>query len=443
MPDIQRLRETFAKPELAWLVERLRKRLENGDALTGAVTLSNPRPEQREAIDRLLGRTPSRGGTMSVPLESLEDLLRHAQICPSLNEAIELLVGPVRNLRAERTTVEVRWSQLFSTATSRLAARPELQPWLEALRGGGLLRRYGIERAETLLNQALEVVDRLPAKGLSLAELAVANTGDAHALDPNTSLGALVIRAAASLAGVGTWDHAEARRDAWAGAGVLCDELSAPVLTLGLRGDPVSVTGRALCLYADAGEPTFVTTRQLLKTPPVFSRDIVGAIAFVFENSTVVSAAANSLKHHTAPIVCTQGQPTTAVHVLLKQLTTAGVRLFYHGDFDWPGIHIANLIIQRHNARAWRMNAVDYRNVSPKSLPLEGSPVAASWDPQLADAMAESGRAVHEEKVIDILLHDLQTAFRNNKAGSLPRGAVKPGSLSAGRRSLRRTSNKP
>lgn len=413
MPDIQRLQETFAKPELAWLVERLQKRLENGDTLTGVVTLSNPRPDQRESIDRLLGRAPSHGETITVPLESLEDILRHAQICPSLDEAIELLVGPIRNLRAERTSVEGRWMQLYSSAMSRLAARPEVQPWLESLRGGGLLRRYGLERAENLLNQALEVIARLPAKGLSLAELAAACTGDAHALDPNTVLGNIVIRAAASLAGVGSWDHAEARRDAWAGAGVLCDELSAPVLTLGLRAEPVNETGRALCLYADAGEPTFLTIRQLLKTPPVFSRDRFGAVAFVFENSTVVSAAANNLKQHTAPIVCTQGQPTTAVHVLLRQLTTAGVRLLYHGDFDWPGVHIANLIIHRHNARAWRMNAVDYRNVSPKSLPLQGPPVVASWDPHLADAMIESGRAVHEENVIDIMLNDLQTAFRN------------------------------
>lgn len=407
-PDIERLRETFASPDLAWLVERLRKRLENGGALTGVVTLANPLPAQREAIDRLLGRVPSRGGTVTVPLDSLEDLLRHSQICRHLSEAVELLTGPVRNLRAERSDLELRWDQLHSTATSRLAARPEFQPWLDGLRASGALRRYGVQRAETLLHQAIDVMNRLPAKGVSLPELAAASTGNAHALDPNTSLGALVMRAAAMLGGVTSWDHAEARRDAWAGAGVLCDELSAPVLTLGLRAHNRSVTGDALRLYADAGEPTFLSLRQLLKSPPIFSRDCVGEVAFICENPTVVSAAASSLKQQSAPLICTQGQPTTGIHVLLRQLTAAGIRLHYHGDFDWPGVQMANAIIHRHNARPWRMSSTDYKAAAPKSLPLMGVPVLASWDHALTEAMKECGHAVHEEQVIDTLVRDLR-----------------------------------
>jgi uncharacterized protein (TIGR02679 family) len=413
-PDIQRLRETFASPELAWLVERLRKRLENGSALAGIVTLSNPSPKQREAVDRLLGRLPSRGGTMSVPLESLEDLLRHAQICPSLSEAVQLLTGPIRNLRAERINLELYWDRLYSKAASRFASRPNFQPWLDGLYASGSLRRYGIQRAEILLNQAIDIVSRLPAKGISLSELAASTTGNAHALDPDTSLGAVVIRAAAMLGGVANWNHAEARRDAWAAAGVLCDELSAPVLTLRLRADTESVTGRALCLYADAGEPTFLSVRQLVKSSPVFSRDWTGPVVYICENPAVVSAAATNPKQQSSPLICTQGQPTTGIHVLLRKLTAAGIRLLYHGDFDWSGIQIANSILQRHNADPWRMTATEYKNIATKSLPLEGIPVLASWDHELTQAMKDSGFGVHEEQVIDTLVDDLCTGRVDN-----------------------------
>jgi uncharacterized protein (TIGR02679 family) len=406
--DLERLRDIFGGPEFAWLVERLRKRLENGEPLTGAVTLSEPRLAQRQAIDRLLGRPPSRGSTLTVPLDLLHEVLRHAQVCRSLDEAVELLRGPVRNIRAERADVEARWERLYSAATSTLESRPELAGWLTTLRAGGLLRRYGIEPAELLMNEALRVVMRLPAAGISLTELAAATAGNAHALDPNTSLGALVIRAAASLAGVDSWDDAEGRRDAWAGAGVLCDELSAPVLVLGLRGDASTVTGHSLCLFADAGEPTHLTTRQLLKSPPHFSQENVGSGVFICENPTVVAGAANSLKRNTAPLVCTQGQPTTAFHVLLRQLSAAGVQLSYHGDFDWPGIQIANAIIKRHKARPWRMTAADYERAMPKSLLLKGTPVVASWDSDLTGAMKQSGHAVHEEQVIETLVADLK-----------------------------------
>lgn len=39
--------------------------------------------------------------------------------------------------------------------------------------------------------------------------------------------------------------------------------------------------------------------------------------------------------------------------------------------------------------------------------PLEGAPVAASWDPDLAPAMERAGTAVEEEAVIEVLLEDL------------------------------------
>jgi hypothetical protein len=84
--DGARLRQVLGAPELAWLVQRARRRLSQGLA-GGSVTLPQASPAQRDAVERLLGRRAARGGSVSVRLEDLEALLRDAGICDSLAEA--------------------------------------------------------------------------------------------------------------------------------------------------------------------------------------------------------------------------------------------------------------------------------------------------------------------------------------------------------------------
>lgn len=407
--DASRLRQLLGSPELAWLVERARRRLLNGSA-GGSVTLHEPTAARREAVDRLLGRRPSRGTSLTVRLGELEVLLQHAQICDSLAEAIEALTGPMLNVRAQRKSVEQSWAELFATTSVGAGSRPAVNAWLKDLRMSGLLKRLSRNDpslGRRLLQQALEIDRRLPVKGVPLAELAAAVAGDSHALDAGAPLGTIAVRLAAAVGGVATWDSSEARRDAWASVGVLCDELSAPVLTLNLCGDGTTVTDRVLRLHAEAGEPCRLTTRQLLRDPPDFGRSMGDRTIYVCENPTVVASAANRLGARSQAVVCLEGQPRTAAHLLLSRLATAGARLVYHGDFDWAGIHIGNLVVRRYRAAPWRFSSEDYR-AARGGRELHGVPGAATWDPSLEAAMIETGRAVHEEQVVDMLLADLR-----------------------------------
>ena len=113
-------------------------------------------------------------------------------------------------------------------------------------------------------------------------------------------------------------------------------------------------------------------------------------------------------------LVCTSGSASTVVLELLDTLAAAGLRLRYHGDFDWPGIALANRIIRRYSALPWRMAAEDYeqlaahaRNQGSPGLPLAGAPVEASWDADLAAAMTVLNVALHEESALDRLVADL------------------------------------
>jgi uncharacterized protein (TIGR02679 family) len=96
-------------------------------------------------------------------------------------------------------------------------------------------------------------------------------------------------------------------------------------------------------------------------------------------------------------------------------LSAAGCVFVYHGDFDWPGIALANRVIGRYQAEPWRMAAADYEYLATRaqlqgtpSLPLSGSPVEATWDAELAPTMDALGIALHEEAALDLLLGDLQ-----------------------------------
>lgn len=113
------------------------------------------------------------------------------------------------------------------------------------------------------------------------------------------------------------------------------------------------------------------------------------------------------------PMVCTAGNPRVVVNVLLEQLVASKARLHYRGGFDWPGISIANRVIKAHRALPWRMSAQDYEDAIVQSaviddlLLLDGRPVDAAWDADLTPLMVRTGRAVHEESLLDLLVADL------------------------------------
>lgn len=404
-----RLRATLGTPELEWLIARVRQRLERGQPIRGTAVLRDPTTAQRAAVEALLGRTPRAGTTLSVDLEELDELIRYSQLADGLADAVGRLCGPVTNHAALASRREQAWADAVAAAERRIGGRGPLQEWLADIVASGLLRRAARgdpAKGALLLDQALTVTDRLPATGIAIAELAAGTLGDAHALDRGRPAGTLAVHAAARLGDVDLDAEGNDRRDAWAAVGVYCDELSAPALALNLRADGGSLTGRVLALYADNGEPARLSLRQLLRHPPTFTRAVTGPRVFVCENPTVVAAAAARLGATAAPLVCVEGQRKTAARVLLDLLRAAGIGLAYHGDFDWGGIRVGNVIHRDHHARPWRFTTAYYQ-ATTGGTPLHGKPVTARWDPDLAPALSHTGRAIHEEQVLDDLLDDL------------------------------------
>jgi uncharacterized protein (TIGR02679 family) len=405
--DEQRLRRVLGVPELGWLIDRIRVRLERGEPVDGTVTLVGATPEQRRAAARLLGHRTGHGTSLSISLPEVEAALRRAGLPSGLRAAVECLTGPVRDRAAERSA-EIRQFQdaLDGARRSPLAAAQWHLAWLEEITRDGTLTRLVRHGQGDLLAQATAVLERLPAgtdeSAVLLPVLAQAVTGDTKALDA-TPLAGLVLRALALREAVPGPSGREAERALWTAAGVVTDDLASQVLVLNIRaaGDQL---GEWLTEAAEAGEPFRITLHQLTVMPIMpLAIDLR-----VCENPMVLRAAAGQLGADSAPLVCTEGEPSVACYRLLQAAVSTGTRIHWHSDLDWPGLRMTAAAIRRLGAAPWLMGADDYRAAMPASSEsLKGPRAESPWDRRLAELMQASGRAVTEERQLTALLTEI------------------------------------
>jgi uncharacterized protein (TIGR02679 family) len=399
-------------PELAWLVARIRAKLERGERLDGTVTLVGATPAQRRAVARLMGRSPGRASSLSVSLPGVAAELYRAAAAPDLRTAVESLGGPVRDLAAERAADLARWGDaLGPLRASRLGDLAWYREWLEAIRRDGTVTRLIRQGRGDILRQAMAVLEQLPSgadqASAVLSALSAAVTGDERALSDGP-VATLVLRALALREGVQAPASPEATLALWSAAGLVGDDLASQVLVLNVRsgGDP---TGRWLTEAADAGQPFRLTLRQLTRSPVLpWALDI-----FVCSSSALVRAAADELGPDSPALVCTEGEPSVACSRLVQAAASSGSAVHWHADFSWAGLRSTATAIRRLQARPWQMAAGDYQAaLSAGGDPLTGRAEPSGWDPRLAEMMQRAGRGVTEDRAISGLLADLAAQRR-------------------------------
>jgi len=278
--------------------------------------------------------------------------------------------------------------------------------------GSGLAKRVcgSVDVAGRVLREVASVLERLPVADEPVGVFAARVCANAHALDEDRPTAVLVFGAIVASTNAPVGAGASWRRDVWAGVGLLRDELSSTVLTLGLPGDTASATGRALAILGEAGQPVVLTLRQVVREPPKALP--AGACVYVCENPVVVAAAAEGVGAHCPPLVCVQGQSGAGALSLLAALTAEGASLRVHGDFDWGGLRIVSGLAARFPWQPWRYRVDDYRAAvaARPGVALTGTPSVAAWDVELAPEMAAFGVRVEEESVVDDLVADLLRA---------------------------------
>jgi uncharacterized protein (TIGR02679 family) len=405
--------DRYRGPEYRRLLAAARKSLERtGGALAGRISVAEPYDAERKAIIGITGvHQPAGTKRLTVPLADL-DAAVHRATGLGLAALLAALGGPLRDRPAETALLAAARAALVATAeTSSLnEACHWYRSWLADQRRDGTVTRLATQGDSVVLGQAIRVLEYLEARPvtaapIALPALAAQITGDTKALNYGTTLATLILRALALRAGVSRPASAAERRELWDLSGVIVDDLASRVLVLNLTAEG-SGLAEWLTDAARYGTPFQVTLHQLATHPIRLPLPRI----FVCENPAVLRRACEELGPASPPVICTEGRPSTAFHRLARMTTEAGGELWYHGDFDWPGVAIAADIITRHGARAWLMNATDYlagTKTAAPYVPLTGDPVPTPWDPELCETMRETGRAVYEETVTDQLLADL------------------------------------
>ncbi len=390
----------------------------NGLRPQGIVRLDGLDRDERRALAGLLGRPVTATGAR-IDLADLDDRLRSVRDGRGLVEVIESMRGPLVDRVAARAAASERRAALWAGARDALvhhglADQQWSEGWLQDIRAAGTLARVDPDRARTSVIKAVKVLAALPIvegsdRRLGRTELANRVTGNSHGLDDGRMVASLVLRGVAQLTRIALPEGAAGRRALWETAGVLSDEISTTVLTLGLHPTGADPLAAGIRVRSDANCETHLTLRDLRRVNTWVEAD---TDVFVCENPRVVEAAMDAGARQ--PMVCTAGNPRVVVNLLLEQLVANEARLHYRGDFDWPGISIANRVIKEHGALPWRMNAQDYEDAIARSkaviddlLVLDGRPVDAVWDGDLTPLMVRTGRAVHEESLLDVLVADL------------------------------------
>ncbi|HEY3755823.1 MAG TPA: TIGR02679 family protein [Opitutaceae bacterium] len=399
----------FGDKDTEPLVKTLARRLADGRPLSGTIALRPLSAQEREAIAALTGQPVPTGDTLRLDLDALAAQLRDAGISPTLEAAIVALRGPIASRRLASVASAKAWEAVKAEADRTFAACPELTEWVQHLFDLGLMRRLtgnDPTKAAALIGQLGLLAMALPAADEPLPTIAARLFGSAHSLDPGSPLATLGVRLAARLGGVRLAESAEGRRLAWSSAGVLCDELSLPVLVFNLRPLESGLLGRLLAAAADEGQPLHISARLLLRSSLVAGSGLSGTDVFVCENPTIVTLAADRLGSGCAPLVCVNGQFATPALLLLRMLRSAGAKLHVHADFDSGGLVIARRVMSEGGATPWRYGAKDYA-AACKGIRLSGDLPPVPWDPELRETMLRDGRGVHEEAVADVLLRDL------------------------------------
>ncbi len=409
---------SLADRGLTALWDALRQRLDRGNGVMPA-TMQMPviEPRCEPAVAALIGRSP----TSRLNVAELEAGLVRLGIGHDLDSALTLLGSPADPAKRKKRESRERARQARRALERAVESWPEAwaADWRQDLLSSGLLNGLDTSEVTALAGNVRRLLDAQAnqrTQEISRTELAAQLFGSAHALDRHTKLAAAVERALRYA--VGLDDSTAESRAVWSAAGIAADSVSAPALTWGLRPLGASPLTAMLGAAADAGLPMHVSLRALRE-----HRIEVASCTpiLVVENPSVIERAADVSAAF--GLVCTNGNPTSAVTELVGHLAASGADLRYHGDFDAAGIAICRRMRDR-GCTPWMMEAADYRKAvrraTAQGVPLPSDSATAGptpWDPALEAEFDRRRSIVHEEFVAVEFLH----AFSSHAAAQLRR----------------------
>ena len=395
------MNEFLDDPTLQPIWSAVQARLDrNGLDWRGRLTLPALLPEGRRRLGVILERhvPPERRSVALAELAAGVERISGVCLVDTLDGLGHRPAGRRELTRARDEATQARRAALDAAVAAIPAPAPWARPWAESAWTAGLFAGNPPVEVDAVVRQVVDVLGWSDS-GRSRTEIAARILGNAHALDSDTRLAALVTRALRTI------DGPDTERAVWERAGIPLDLVSMPVLTWGLPLTGNGALADATRVMTRARLPLHISIiavrQELLAVHP-------GTPILVVENPRLVEAAAQI--GLAAAVICTHGNPTTAPTEAIRALLNSGAILRYHGDFDGPGLAMAARAAQAGCA-PFLMSADDYSGAVDAAtidgviLPADtGRVPETAWDPELAEVFAQRRLVVHEERVMDEVL---------------------------------------
>ena len=428
MTSARSIPESLSSPGLRPLWEASRRRLDrSGPEARGKIARPDLDQNSELTLESLFGHRL----TKRLDLAELETALLALDVGEDLCDALTRLGFPASPAAVRRRAERSR-ARSSRAALARAVAtweEPWAPQWADSVVGAGLLSGLDDVDVARLAAGVRKLLDRLDHTDVSPSdssgstdpelaslgtsrtahrfvasrtELAAALFGSSHALDRGTRLASLVTHALRYRIG-----EPLDGRDLWEAARIQMDRVSAPVLAWSVPAIGDSPLDEMMRSATAGGLPLHVSLLSLLRYPVKVPE---GTLVLVVENPRLVEAASE----RTLPgcMVAANGNPTTAVTTLLRQMQASGAAIRYHGDFDTAGIGICRRM-HEFGCAPWMMDADDYndavRLAEVNGVRLERDTRhcgATPWDPNLQAAFECERFVIHEEFVFDSVLEE-------------------------------------
>ena len=393
--------DELASPVLAPFWEQVRISLErNTSEWRGRMALPALDPKSRPALETLAGGPYNK----TISLKKVEEKLQGLDFAADLPSALNILGYPISTAPQAKRDAREQAKHARQAAQEQAMQWPEhwASDWVISVRRAGLLANMNPEEAVGFVNSVRLVLDALGEEWedrVSRVDLAARVLGSSHALDTGTRMERAVTRALRLEA------EEEDPRSLWELAGAHFDLVSGPALTWNLQplhGHPL----QDLCAAATALETPFLLTQLALRKFPITVDP--ETVVLAVENPRVLEHATQ--RNSATSVVCTNGNPSGAVQLLLRQLLESGAEVRYHGDFDAAGLDICSRMFAL-GLTPWRMTSADYQHELAEAerhgvaLPTDERAAGnTAWEPSLGEDFNATRLIVHEERLLDRII---------------------------------------
>lgn len=409
--------------------QEFEKKWKSYGRVTGSITLKNTSEEERKAISGMIGK-PFYEDTIRFSFPEFEKGLQRTKFAPvNFEEVLEAYFGRKMITTQERRGEEERKKlEFFKTvegyltecAGSASVAVSWLLEMLSQKKYGyqTVIREYGRDREKTekllkTVGRAILLLENIQKteEEYPLAVFSAEVSGNPHYFDQGTTAGQLLVHGMCYATEKENPVNAYQWRKLLLSNGIVPDNISSIVHIYGLRLQIKGIWHPAYDAFCRLQEPCAVTMENLQELTAV---QPIGDKVYIVENEMVFSYLLKHLGQKKVTLLCTSGQLRSAAIKLIPFLLDSGAEIYYSGDTDPDGIHIADKLWKKYGEKIhiWRMSDNDYKkslseeeigNATMKKLESVENPILY----ETAKCLRKKKRAGYQENILQYLLEDI------------------------------------